>query len=319
MASDAYSIGVVMDPIDTIQPAKDSTLAMMLAAQARGHRLVYLQQSGLSVRDGKGQGGGHFVNVTDDSERWFQLGEPWNGPLGELDVILMRKDPPFNTEYIHTTYILELAEKAGSFVVNKPSSLRNINEKVYTAWFPQCTPPSLISRSHDTIKSFLAEHNKIVVKPLDGMGGRSIFIVEADDLNANVILETLTADGTRYALAQKFIPEIDAGDKRILLVDGQPVPYALARVPAKGEFRGNLVMGATGVGQDLSDQDLWICSQVAPKLKEQGVVFAGLDVIGDYLTEINVTSPTGIRELDRQFGLNIADMLMEAVELRLGQ
>ena len=210
MASNAYSIGVVMDPIGSIQPAKDSTLAMMLAAQARGHRLVYLQQSGLSVRDGKAYGAGHLVSVNDDSQSWFELTQPWKGALGELDVILMRKDPPFNTEYIHTTYILELAAKAGSFVVNKPAALRNINEKVYTAWFPQCTPPSLISRSHDTIKKFLAEQDKIVIKPLDGMGGRSIFIVEAGDLNANVILETLTADGTPLCAGA----EIHSGDRR---------------------------------------------------------------------------------------------------------
>jgi glutathione synthase len=229
----------------------------------------------------------------------------------------MRKDPPFDMEFIYTTYILGLAERQGLLVVNSPSSLREINEKVYTAWFPQCTPPSLITRSAAALREFLAEHRKVVFKPLDGMGGRSIFVVEAGDLNTNVIIETLTDFERRYTLGQRYIPEITAGDKRILLIDGEPIDYALARIPAPGESRGNLVMGAAGVGQALSERDRWIAAQVGPKLAERGVLFAGLDVIGDYLTEINVTSPTGIREIDKQFGISVADKLMRAIVKRL--
>jgi glutathione synthase len=229
----------------------------------------------------------------------------------------MRKDPPFDMEYIYTTYILELAERRGLCVVNKPASLRDINEKAYTAWFAHCTPASLITRSRTAIKAFLREQEKIVLKPLDGMGGRSIFVVADGDPNTNVILETLTDYGGRFTLAQRYVPEITAGDKRILLIDGEPVEYALARIPAPGDPRGNLVMGATGEGRALTERDRWLCAQVGPVLREKGVVFAGLDVIGDYLTEINVTSPTGIRELDRQYELDIAAMLIAAVEIRL--
>ena len=230
---------------------------------------------------------------------------------------LMRKDPPFDMEYVYTTYILELAEQRGLLVVNKPASLRDINEKAYTSWFPQCTPPSIITRSRADLLAFLNEHGKIVVKPLDGMGGRSIFVVSSGELNVNVIYETLTDYGTRFTLAQRYVPEIVAGDKRILLIDGVPVEYALARIPAPGESRGNLVMGATPEGRPLTERDRWLCSEVGPVLAAKGVLFAGLDVIGDYLTEINVTSPTGIRELDRQFGIDIAAKLIEAIDRRL--
>jgi glutathione synthase len=310
-------LGVVMDPIDTIKPKKDSTLAMMLAAQRRGFELVYFRQQDLEVRGGAPRGNGHRVTVMDDPHRWFELGSPWLGGLESLDALLMRKDPPFDMEYIYTTYILELAENRGLLVVNKPSSLRDINEKAYTSWFPHCTPPSLVSRSRDSLVEFLAEQGKIVLKPLDGMGGRSIFVVARGDLNVNVIIETLTDNGAKFTLAQRYLPEIAAGDKRVLLIDGEPIDYALARIPAPGESRGNLVMGAKGEGRALTDRDRWLAAQVGPVLAQKGVLFAGLDVIGDYLTEINVTSPTGIRELDRQFNIDIAAKLMAAIERKL--
>ena len=310
-------LGVVMDPIETIQPQKDTTLAILLAAQRSGWKLVYFQQGDLSVRDGVPLGKGNILTVTDDHDAWFELGESWSEGLENLDAILMRKDPPFDMEYIYTTYILELAEHHGSLIVNKPSSLRDINEKAYTAWFSHCTPPSLITRSQDSLKSFIAEQKEVVLKPLDGMGGQSIFVVSEGDPNTNVIIETLTAYESNFTLAQRFIPEISEGDKRILLIDGKPVEYALARIPAPGETRGNLAAGAEAEGRKLTERDRWLCSEVGPVLKKQGIIFAGLDVIGDYLTEINVTSPTGIRELDRQYGIDIAAMLIEAIERKL--
>lgn len=310
-------MGVVMDPIEAITPKKDSTLAMLLAAQARGHRIVYLRQADLSIDQGLARGDGRFLSVRNDLHDWFEHGEPWSGPLADLDYILMRKDPPFDMEYVHTTYILQRAADEGALVVNRPSSLRDINEKAFTAWFPQCTPPTLLSRSHAALREFLQMQGSAVFKPLDGMGGRSIFVVHEGDVNANVVIETLTDFGKRYIIAQRFIPEITEGDKRILLIDGEPIDYALARIPAPGESRGNLVMGARGVGQPLSERDRWICAEVGPVLRERGVLFAGLDVIGDYLTEINVTSPTGIRELDAQFGIDIAGSLIEKIEQHL--
>ena len=310
-------LGVVMDPIDTIKPKKDSTLAMMLAAQRAGWELVYLRQQDLEVRGGAPRGNGHRVTVTDDPHRWFELGSPWSGGLEGLDALLMRKDPPFDMEYIYTTYILELAENRGLLVVNKPASLRDINEKAYTSWFPHCTPPSLVTRSREALHEFLKEHGKIVLKPFDGMGGRSIFVVAQGDLNMNVIIETLTDNGAKFTLAQRYIPEIVNGDKRVLLIDGEPIDYALARIPAPGESRGNLVMGAKGEGRPLTERDRWLAAQVGPTLSKKGVLFAGLDVIGDYLTEINVTSPTGIRELDRQFNIDIAAKLIAAIDRKL--
>jgi glutathione synthase len=311
------TIGVVMDPIEGITPKKDSTLAMLLAAQARSWRIVYLRQQDLFVRDGRAIGYGTMLKVRDDTERWFEIGETWRDNLATLDAVLMRKDPPFDMEYIYTTYILEVAEDEGLLVVNRPASLRDINEKAYTAWFPHCTPPCLITRSHSLLKDFLAEHEKVVFKPLDGMGGRSVFVVAQGDVNTNVVIETLTDDGRKHIVAQRFIPEIVSGDKRILLINGVPIDYALARIPAPGESRGNLVMGATGEGRELTERDRWLCAEVGPVLARKGVMFAGLDVIGDFLTEINVTSPTGIRELDKQFGLDVAAKLMSAIEDRL--
>ena len=308
---------MVMDPIESIQPAKDSTLAMLLAAQSRGWELIYLRQRDLLVRDGIAYGNGHRLTVADDKERWFEIGEAWQDELATLDTVFMRKDPPFDMEYIYTTYILQLAEERGTLVVNSPASLRDINEKAYTAWFSHCTPASVITRDFAAIRAFVAEHGTVVLKPLDGMGGRSIFVVALGDPNLNVVMETLTGYGSRYALVQRYVPEITAGDKRILLIDGEPIDYALARIPGPDDPRGNLVMGARGEGRDLTERDRWLCAQVGPTLRDRGVVFAGLDVIGDYLTEINVTSPTGIRELDRQYGIDIAGMLLDAVEKRL--
>ncbi len=312
-------LGVVMDPIEGINPKKDSTLAMLLAAQRRGWRIVYLRQEDLYINQGVAGCDGCFVSVADDLERWYELGEPWSGPINELDVVLMRKDPPFDMEYIYTTYILQRAEDAGAFIVNRPASLRDVNEKAFTAWFSEFTPPTLLSRSHSALRDFLNRHGAVVYKPLDGMGGKSIFVVHKGDVNTNVVIETLSDHGSRYVIAQRFIPEISDGDKRILLVDGKPVEYALARIPAPGESRGNLVMGATGVGRPLSENDRRICNAVGPVLRDRGVMFAGLDVIGDFLTEVNVTSPTGIRELDRQFGLDIGNELIAAIEQRLAE
>ena len=314
----ALSLAVVMDPIAKIKFAKDSTLAMLLAAAARGWKLTYFEQSDLFLRDGIALGHGRPLNVHNDSQKWFELGESQRYELGKFDCVFMRKDPPFDAEYIYSTYILERAELQGALVANKPQGLRDMNEKVYTAWFPQCCAPTLISRAASDIRAFAAEHGKIVVKPLDGMGGKSIFVTEAGDKNLPVIIETLTDYGQRFAIAQRYLPEIAAtGDSRVLLIDGEPVPYSLARIPQGDDFRGNLARGGKGVGQPLSERDRWIAARVGPELVRRGIVFAGLDVIGDWLTEINVTSPTGIRELDAQFGLNIAGMLFDAIERRL--
>jgi glutathione synthase len=311
-------IAVVMDPIDHIKYAKDSTLAMLLAAQARGWSLEYLEQRDLWLRDGVAFGRARPLEVFPDRQRWFRLGEARPVPLGQLDAILMRKDPPFDTEYIYTSYILERAEEQGALVVNRARGLRDMNEKVYTAWFPHCCAPTLITRDMADMEAFLAEHGKGVVKPLFGMGGRSIFVLEHGDKNMNVVFETLTEYGTRFAIVQRYIPDIvTTGDARVLLVDGVPVPYALARIPSGKDNRGNLAAGATGVGRPLDDRDRWLAGQIGPALASQGMLFVGLDVIGGFVTEINVTSPTGIRELDKQFGTDIAGLLMDAIARRL--
>lgn len=317
MPNTVLKIGVVMDPIDTITPKKDSTFAMLLEATRRNAEIHYFEQSDLRIMQGDALGWSQRLEVTDTNESWWKFGETADTRLGDLDVILMRKDPPFDIEYIYTTYILDRAREAGALIVNNPQALRDMNEKAYTAWFPECTPLTLITRSMDDMRAFLADHGRIVVKPLDGMGGKSIFVVKKGDNNANVIFETLTDYGSRFAMAQLFIPEIEQGDKRILLIDGEPVPYALARIPPADDNRGNLVVGATGNGQELSAKDREICEHVGPMLKDRGVIFAGIDVIGDYLTEVNVTSPTGIRELDRHFELNIAGLMFDAIERAL--
>jgi len=309
--------GIVMDPIAAINPAKDSSLAMLLEAQQRGHELVCFELDDLHLVAGEARGRGRPLTVSDSAERWFELGKPVDQPLGACDVLMMRKDPPFDMEYIYATYILERAELDGALVVNKPAALRDINEKAFTAWFPQCAPTTLITRSQAELRAFREQQGSIVVKPLDGMGGKSIFVVNPGDNNANVIFETLTRDGTGYAMAQSYIPEISDGDKRIILVNGAAPQYALARVPGKDDNRGNLVMGATGELRELTERDRWICAEVGPELRRRGVVFAGLDVIGDYLTEVNVTSPTGIREIHKLSGVNLAAELMEQIEAEL--
>ena len=313
------SLAVVMDPIAKLKFAKDSTLAMLLAAAARGWQLTYFEQSDLFLRDGVAYGRGRPLEVFADPAKWFELGESRQYELGKFDCVFMRKDPPFDAEYVYTTYILERAELAGALVANRPQGLRDMNEKVFTAWFPQCCAPTLITRSASEITAFAAEHGKIVVKPLDGMGGKSIFVTEKGDKNLPVIIETLTDNGARFAIAQRYVPDIAAtGDSRVLLIDGEPVPYALARIPAPHDNRGNLAAGARGVGRQLNDRDRWLASQIGPVLADRGMVFVGIDVIGGFVTEINVTSPTGIRELDAQFGLNIGDMVIAALERRLG-
>lgn len=317
MALKPLKIGIVMDPIGSITPKKDSSLAMLLEASRRDAEVYYFEQQDLRMLSGKAIGRSTLLTVRDNNDDWFDFGEQRDIELGDLDAILMRKDPPFNMEYVYTTYILDRAALAGALIVNAPQALRDMNEKAYTAWFPDCTPLTLVTRSMDEMKAFLAEHGRIVVKPLDGMGGRSIFVIQKGDNNANVIFETLTDYGQQFAMAQVYIPEITLGDKRILLIDGEPVPYALARIPTGDDNRGNIVAGATTKGQELSDADRRICAEVGPVLREQGVLFAGIDVIGDYMTEVNVTSPTGIRELDRQFDLNIAGLMFDAIENHL--
>ena len=317
MTGRRLSVAVVMDPIDHIKPAKDTTLAMMLAAQRRGHELHYLGLGDLWLRDGVAMGRARPAEVRDDAHDWYTLGEAAVRPLGGFDAILMRKDPPFDTEYIYATYILERAESAGALVVNRPQGLRDMNEKVYTAWFPECCAPTLITRDMADMHAFLHEHGRAVCKPLHGMGGRSIFVLDAGDKNASVVFETLTDYGQRYAIVQRYLPEIvTSGDSRVILVDGEPVPYALARIPSPADNRGNLAAGARGVGRPLDERDRWLASRIGPTLRDRGMLFVGLDVIGGYVTEINVTSPTGARELDRQFGLDVGALLVEAVEKR---
>ena len=308
---------VVMDPIGSIKIAKDTTFAMLLEAQRRGHRLHYVLSGGLSVREGRPLATVAPLTVRDDKADWFDLGEPAELAFGPGQAVLMRKDPPVDAEYLYDTHILGMSQAAGALVVNDPQGLRDYNEKLAALLFPQCCPPTLVSRDAAALKAFVAEHGEAVLKPLDGMGGRSIFRVKAGDPNTNVILETLIGAG-RLTLAQRFIPGIRDGDKRILLVDGEPVDYTLARIPQGDEFRGNLAAGGRGEGRPLSDRDRWIAAQVSPEMKRRGMLFVGLDVIGDYLTEVNVTSPTCARELDAQFGLNIAGQLFDAIERKLG-
>jgi len=313
----AHSLGVVMDPIATIKPYKDSTLAMLLAAQARAWPLWYMELDDLYLAGDRCHARMRPLQVRDDPHDWFRLGAERDAPVDELPVVLMRKDPPVDMEYIHATQLLELAERSGSLVVNRPAALRDLNEKLATAWFADCCVPTLVTRDLTRLAQFLTDHRDVIVKPLDAMGGASVFRVRGGDPNRNVIFETLTEMGRRYAMVQRFIPEISAGDKRILLIDGDPVPYALARIPQPGETRGNLAAGGTGKGVPLSERDRWIAARVGPVLRERGVLFAGIDVIGDYLTEVNITSPTCIRELDAQFGLDIAGDLIERIGERL--
>lgn len=306
-------LGVIMDPIQHIHYQKDTTLAMLWEAKARGWTIHYFEQADLFVRDGKAFGRSRLLDVFQDPKHWFTLDAYRTLELSTLDIILMRIDPPFNLEYIYTTYLLELAEKAGAKVINKPQSLRDINEKFYTSWFPELCPPTIVTRDIALLRTFLAEQQDIVCKPLHAMGGTSIFRVQKSDINASVIFETLSHYGKNFMVAQRYIPEISQGDKRIILINGEPVPYALARIPAPGELRGNLAAGAKGIAQPLTAQDLAICKAVGPTLRNKGLMFVGLDVIGNYLTEINITSPTCVRELDEQCDLNICKQLFDVI------
>ena len=307
----SLKIGVVMDPIGDINLKKDSTMAMLLEAQSRGWALYYMEQADLYMAHDLAKAKMKPLKVFDNEKNWFQLEPAADLPLDSLDAILMRKDPPFDMNYIYSTYILEKAEEKGTLIVNKPQSLRDANEKLFTNNFTDCMPPTLVSSQTEHIKAFYQKHQDIILKPLDGMGGASVFRIKQGDSNLSVIIETLTKHGTELAMAQRFIPEITQGDKRILLINGEPVPYALARIPAKGETRANLAAGGEGIGVELTERDRWICKQVAPLLKAKGLIFVGLDVIGDYLTEVNVTSPTCIRQLDEQFNINISALLMD--------
>lgn len=310
-------IGVVMDAIESIKIQKDSTFAMLLAAQARGWEIFYMQQHDIYSIDGEIFATITPLQVEDDTEQWFAKGQATAKPLTCLDIILMRKDPPFDMQYIYTTYLLELAEQAGVLVANKPQSLRDANEKCFTAQFPQCCPATLITRSTEQLKLFLQQHQDTVFKPLDGMGGQSIFRVRAGEPNLNVIIELLTARNRSYIMAQKYIPAIrESGDKRILLINGKPIPYALARIPQGDDIRGNLAAGAKGVVVPLNERDQWICEEVGPTLQARGIYFAGIDVIGDYLSEINITSPTCIREINQVYEGHIADELLDCLEAK---
>jgi glutathione synthase len=310
-------LGVIMDPISGINIKKDSTFAMLLAAQHRGWEIHYMEQHDLFIDNTEVKARSRTLSVNDDPDGWFVFGKESLINLPDLDVVLMRKDPPFDIEYIYTTYILQFAQSRGLLVINDPAGLRDINEKMFINKFPDCIAPTLVTRNKDLLAEFVTKHNQAVFKPLEGMGGKSVFKVNQNDPNINVIIETLTHEQSRFVMAQKYIPEIKDGDKRILLIDGEPVDYALARIPRAGETRGNLAAGGTGKGVALSDRDRWICKQVGPILKDMGMIFVGLDVIGDYLTEVNVTSPTCIRELDTIYNINIGDQLMESIKQKL--
>jgi glutathione synthase len=312
-----HKLVILMDPISQINIKKDSSFAMLIEAQARNYELYYMEQKDLTLDNGIVMGNLSQITVKQDKTSWYSLQPALKTALSEMDVVLMRKDPPFDMEFIYSTYLLEMAERDGVLIVNKPSSLRDHNEKLFTSWFPECCTPSLVSRNEADFRAFLAEHKDIILKPLDGMGGSSIFRVKESDPNIGVIIETLTLLGKQTAMAQKFISDIKDGDKRILMVDGEPIPYCLARIPQKGETRGNLAVGGRGEARALTERDFWIAKQVAPTLKEKGLLFVGLDVIGDYLTEINVTSPTCIKEIDAAYGTNIAGELMNAIESKL--
>ena len=307
-------LGIVMDPISAINIKKDSSFAMLLQAQQRGYDIHYMEMADLYLLEGRARAGTKRLTVQEDPANWYQFGAAQDIGLSELDVILMRKDPPFDTEFVYATYMLERAEDEGTLIVNKPQSLRDANEKLYTSWFSQFTPKTLVSRDAKRLKAFYQAEQDIILKPLDGMGGASIFRLQPGDANVSVIIETLTAHGSRYAMAQRFIPQISDGDKRILVVNGKPVPYCLARIPASGETRGNLAAGGRGEARPLSDSDWAIANAVAPTLKAKGLVFVGLDVIGDKLTEINVTSPTCIREIEAAFPISITAMLFDEIE-----
>ncbi|MFI3309980.1 glutathione synthase [Ewingella allii] len=310
-------LGIVMDPISSINIKKDTSFGMLLEAQSRGYELHYMEMNSLYLRGGEGRALTRKLSVKQDYDNWYEFGSEQDIVLQDLNVILMRKDPPFDTEFIYATYILERAEEKGTLIVNKPQSLRDCNEKLFTAWFPELTPDTLVTRNAEQLKAFHKEHTDVILKPLDGMGGASIFRLKPEDANVSVIIETLTEHGSRFCMAQNYLPAIKDGDKRVLVVDGEPVPYCLARIPAQGETRGNLAAGGRGEARPLSESDWAIARKVAPILKEKGLIFVGLDIIGDRLTEINVTSPTCAREIEAAFPISVTGMLMDAIEKRL--
>lgn len=312
-------LGIVMDPISDINIKKDSSFAMLQEAQSRGYEIHYIEMNDLYLDNGVAYADTKTLSVEYNHDKWYEFTAEQTIRLSDLNVILMRKDPPFDTEFIYATYILERAEEEGSLIVNKPQSLRDANEKLFTAWFPQCAADTLVTRSSKRIREYHKKHGDVIIKPLDGMGGASIFRMKPDDANVGVIIETLTDHGQQYTMVQKFIPEIKDGDKRVLMIDGEVVPYTLARIPAKGETRGNLAAGGTGEARELTDDECWIAEQVGPTLKEKGLIFVGLDVIGNKLTEINVTSPTCIKEIEAAFDISITGMLFDAIEKRLNQ
>lgn len=318
----SIKIGFIMDPLSSINIKKDSTFAMMLAAQKSNWEIHTIYQPDLYTENETPRAYSRITHVEDNPDHWFNFSSEQDIDLSSLDVILMRKDPPFDIEYIVTTYILQLAQQHGCLIVNKAASLRDNNEKMFIAQFPQCCTPFLVSRKKNRLRKFVQQRfqvaqQDVILKPLDGMGGASIYRVNPHDPNLSVILETVSENESRTVMAQQFIPEIIHGDKRVLLIDGQAIPYALSRIPASGETRGNLAAGGTGVGVELTERDHWICQQVAPVLKQQGILFAGIDIIGNYLTEINITSPTCIRELDQIYSLDIAGDLMRCIERHL--
>ncbi|WP_372609589.1 glutathione synthase [Halomonas sp.] len=319
MSERMLKVGVVMDSITDIAYKKDTSMAMLWAARDRGWALHYLEQGDLFLRDGRSFGRMRELEVHRDPSHWFDLGDPVARPLAELDVILMRKDPPVDAHFLNAVYLLGFAEREGVLVVNPTRALLECNEKLFAQQFPQCCSPTVVSCSEPVLRAFQAEHGDVIFKPLDGMGGTGIFHVQPEGRNLGAILEMLTERGARQIMAQRYIPEISAGDTRILLVEGEPVPFGLARVPMAGETRGNLAAGGTGVSRELTDRDRWLIGQVQPMIRDKGLMFVGLDVIGDYITEINVTSPTCVREIDDQRGTDIGGLLMEAIRRRIDE
>lgn len=315
----AIKLGIVMDPIQSIHLKKDTSFAMLLEAQRRGYELYYMEMNDLYLRQGVASATMKRLSVQNNPEHWFDFGETLDQPLHSLDVILMRKDPPFDTEFIYATYMLERAEEQGTLIVNKPQSLRDANEKLFTAWFSQFTPDTLVTRSEAQLRAFHKEHQDVILKPLDGMGGASIFRLKSDDANVGVVIETLTEHGHRFCMAQNYLPEIKQGDKRVLVIDGEPVPYCLARIPPQGETRGNLAAGGTGEPRPLTETDWAIARAIGPTLKAKGLIFVGLDIIGTHLTEINVTSPTCVREIEAKYEINICGLLMDAIEQHISK
>jgi glutathione synthase len=310
-------LAFILDPLDSIKTYKDTSFAIMREAAGRGHLLYSLMQEDLVWRPGAVTGFARELRLTGDKYAWYESAEVRETPLADFDAVLMRKDPPFDMEYVYSTYLLELAETAGAHVFNSPRAIRDNNEKMAIARFPQFTAPSLVTRQETLLRAFLDEHDDVILKPLDGMGGTSVFRLHRNDPNIGVVMETLTHYGRRMIMAQRYIPEIVRGDKRILLIDGEPVPYSLARIPKPGETRGNLAAGGRGVAQPLSARDRAIADSVGPQLAAEGLLLVGLDVIGDYLTEVNVTSPTCFQEITEQTGFNVAGSLVDALERRL--